>query len=73
MKDASNLEHINFEPLLNTANSHASKLIDTEITPWRKSLSRKLGRDEDRINSYYITIGAEIRAKINNKSLEGEA
>lgn len=73
LKDASNLEHINFETLLNTANSHASKLIDTEITPWRKSLSRKLGRDEERIKTYYNTIVSEIRAKIKKKSLEGEA
>ncbi|NJL79563.1 MAG: hypothetical protein HC917_13260 [Richelia sp. SM2_1_7] len=73
LKDASNLAHINFEPLLNTANSHASKLIDTEITPWRKSLSRKLGRDEERIKTYYNTIVSEIRAKINKKNLEGEA
>lgn len=73
LKDASNLSHLNFEPLLDTVNSHASKLIDIEITPWRKSLLRKLGRDEERITSYYKTIVSEIRAKIKKKNLEGEA
>ncbi|MEM7592361.1 MAG: hypothetical protein AAF383_12705 [Cyanobacteria bacterium P01_A01_bin.83] len=73
LKDASTLGHINFEPLLNTAQSYASKLIDTEITPWRKSLSRKLGRDEERIKNYYNTIISEIKAKIKKKKLEGEA
>ncbi|NJN11594.1 MAG: hypothetical protein HC815_27920 [Richelia sp. RM1_1_1] len=73
LKDASNLSQINFESLLNTANSHASKLIDIEITPWRKSLSRKLGRDEERIKNYYNTIVSEIKAKIKKKNLEGEA
>ena len=73
LKDASILSHINFDLLLDTAHSYASKLIDTEITPWRKSLSRKLGRDEERIKSYYNTIVSEIRAKIKKKNLEGEA
>ncbi|MEA5574389.1 hypothetical protein [Calothrix sp. UHCC 0171] len=73
LEDVSSLDNINFEPLLNTAQSHASKVIDREIAPWRRSLARKLGRDEERIRNYYNEIIGEINTKITRKNLEEEA
>ena len=66
------LQEVQFEKLLDIASEYASKLIDAEITPWRKSLSRKLGRDEERVKNYYGAIVSEIKAKIKKKNLEGE-
>ncbi|NET59995.1 MAG: hypothetical protein F6K47_28760 [Symploca sp. SIO2E6] len=71
LAEIDSIREINGEQLLSIAQNWASQVIDTEITPWRKSLGRKLSRDEERIKAYYSTIVSEIRAKIRKKHLEG--
>ncbi|MGK7877599.1 MAG: hypothetical protein AB4426_31155 [Xenococcaceae cyanobacterium] len=72
VNSTSDRPQINFEQLLNIGEKKAVQLIDTEITPWRNSLRRKLSRDESRIQAYYGAIVSEIRTKIAKKHLEGE-
>ena len=55
------------------AQQAAREAIETEITPWRNSLERKLSRDERRLREYYQTIVTEIDSKCRKKKLEGEA
>ncbi|NES22284.1 MAG: hypothetical protein F6K41_26025 [Symploca sp. SIO3E6] len=71
LAEIDSLKEINGEQLLSIAQNWSSQVIDTEITPWRKSLGRKLSRDEQRVKAYYGTIVSEIRAKIRKKHLEG--
>ncbi|MGB7440111.1 MAG: hypothetical protein WA919_03515 [Coleofasciculaceae cyanobacterium] len=65
------IAELNFEQLLRAAKSNAQQLIEAEITPWRKSLGRKLGRDEQRVKAYYGAIISEIKSKIMKKQLSG--
>ncbi|MEN8218360.1 MAG: hypothetical protein ABFS56_18720 [Pseudomonadota bacterium] len=61
-----------FEALSRLIEKRAAILIDQKLENWRKSLSRKQQRDEDRLTSYYGIIIQEIKEKINKKNLPDE-
>jgi hypothetical protein len=50
----------------------ASELIAVDLQNWQAKLDRAKHRDEERLNSYYQTISAEIRRRIVSRRLVGD-
>jgi len=61
-----------FDALSRLIEKRAAVLIEQKLEKWRKSLSRKQQRDEDRLTSYYGIIIQEIKEKIKKKNLQNE-
>jgi hypothetical protein len=67
------LPEIDWRSLSDIAQSASHQYIEQELMLWRKSLNRKLERDQNRIKNYYSDIVQEIKRKITKKHLEDEA
>jgi hypothetical protein len=50
----------------------ASELVEVDLQNWQAKLARAKHRDEERLNSYYQTISAEIRRRIVSRRLVGD-
>jgi hypothetical protein len=61
-----------FQAVFAAACRSAEAVIRRELAEFHKSLNRRLQRDIDRLTEYYESLVAEIRRKIERRSLEGK-
>lgn len=73
LMETEELPDVDWRSLSEIAKTASHQYVEQELSLWRKSLNRKLQRDENRIKNYYGDMVTEIQRKIAKKHLEDEA
>ncbi len=73
LMEIEDIPDVDWQSLSQIAQTASHQYVEQELTLWRKSLNRKLQRDQNRIKNYYGDIITEIKRKVVKKQLEDEA